>query len=177
MLRSLKSGIVLTIALAVAPVGLSTYGLAVKNAAAVATYRPGAMKPGSTRAYTAGGEMRVCNDGPVTVRLYTTNSLGSPTDSLLEPGRCNQNWGHMMYVVTENGVPAGVWPMAVSAAARVGVRATSRSRDSRRPSNTSIESGRSATLDEVPASPALLLSPMPAAMVTTAAPVLTLHGS
>ena len=109
MLRSLKSGIVLAIALAVAPVGLSTYGLVEKNASAVATYRPGAMKPHSTRVYTAGGEMRVCNDGPVTVRLFTTNSLGAPTDSLLEPGRCNQNWGHMMYVVNEHGVPAGVW--------------------------------------------------------------------
>ena len=110
MLRSLKSGIVLAVALAVAPVGLSTYGLVEKNASAVATYRPGAMRPGSTRPYTAGGEMRVCNDGPVPVRLYTTNSLTNvPTDSLLEPGRCNQNWGHMMYVVNESGVPAGVW--------------------------------------------------------------------
>ena len=109
MLRSLKSGIVLAVALAVAPVGLSTYGLVEKNASAVATYRPGAMKPGSTRPYTAGGEMRVCNDGPVPVRLYITNSLGATTDSLLEPGRCNQNWGHMMYVVNESGVPAGLW--------------------------------------------------------------------
>ena len=110
MLRSLKSGIVLAVALSVVPVGLSTYGLVVKNVSAVATYRPGAMKTGSTRAYTAGGEMRVCNDGPVPVRLYTANSLTNvPTDSLLEAGRCNQNWGHMMYVVNESGVPAGVW--------------------------------------------------------------------
>ena len=110
MLRSLKSGIVLAVALAVAPVGLSTYGLVEKNASAVATYRPGAMRPGSTRPYTAGGEMRVCNDGPVPVRLYTTNSLtDTPNMSMLEPGRCNQNWGHMMYVVNDNGVPAGVW--------------------------------------------------------------------
>ena len=56
MLRSVKSGIILAATLAVAPVGLSTYGLVEKNASAVATYRPGAMKPGSTRGYTAGGE-------------------------------------------------------------------------------------------------------------------------
>ena len=67
------------------------------------------MKPGSTRPYSSGGELRVCNEGPVPVRLFITNSLGDPTDSLLEPGRCNQNWGHMMYVVNEHGVPAGVW--------------------------------------------------------------------
>jgi hypothetical protein len=52
----------------------------------------------------------VCNDGPVPVRLFITNSLSeAPRDSLLEPGRCNQNWGHMMYVVNENDVPADVW--------------------------------------------------------------------
>ena len=82
MLRSLKSGIVLAIALAVAPVGLSTYGLVEKNASAVATYRPGAMKPHSTRVYTAGGEMRVCNDGPV--RCASSRPIRSGT----RPTRC-----------------------------------------------------------------------------------------
>jgi hypothetical protein len=109
MPRSLKSGFVLAAVLAAAPVGLSTHGLVEKNASAVAAYRPGAMKPHSTRTYSAGGELRVCNDGPVPVRLFITNSLSeAPTDSLLEPGRCNQNWGHMMYVVNDNDVPADV---------------------------------------------------------------------
>jgi hypothetical protein len=52
----------------------------------------------------------VCNEGPVAVRLFISNSLtDSSTDSLLEPGRCNQNWGHMMTVVNDSNVPAGVW--------------------------------------------------------------------
>ena len=110
MLRNLKAGIALALAIAAVPVGLSTYGLIGKDASAAATYRPGAMKPHSTRAYTSGGELRVCNEGPVPVRLFISNSLTeSSTESLLEPGRCNQNWGHMMTVVNDSNVPAGVW--------------------------------------------------------------------
>jgi hypothetical protein len=104
MLRSLKSGLVLAVALSVVTVAFTD------TASASPTYRPGAMRPHSTRSYTAGGEMRVCNDGPVPVRLYISNSLtNQPTMSMLEPGRCNQNWGHMMTVENFSDVPANVW--------------------------------------------------------------------
>jgi hypothetical protein len=110
MLRSLKSGLVLAVSLAVAPIGFATSGFVDKTAFAAPTYRPGAMKPHSTRAYTAGGELRVCNEGPVPVRLYISNSLTSQSSvSLLEPGRCNQSWGHMMTVENYSDVPANVW--------------------------------------------------------------------
>jgi hypothetical protein len=110
MLRSLKSRLVLALVIAVAPAGLSTSGLIDKTASAVATYRPGAMKPHSTRVYTSGGELRVCNEGPVPVSLYISNSLSTqPSMSLLQPGRCNQNWGHMMSVRNDSDVPAYVW--------------------------------------------------------------------
>ena len=110
MLRKSNMAIVLALAIAAAPVGLSIHGPIGKDAGANATFRPGDMKPHSTRVYTAGGEMRVCNEGPVAVRLFISNSLSdAQTDSLLEPGRCNQNWGHMMTVVNDSNVPAGVW--------------------------------------------------------------------
>src|SRR5262245_21115707 len=110
MLRNLTTGIALAVALAIVPVGVSTHGLIERNAFAIATFRPGDMKPHSTRAYTSGGELRVCNEGPVPVRLLIGNSLtDAPTDSLLEPGRCNQSWGHIMTVQNYSGVPAGVW--------------------------------------------------------------------
>jgi hypothetical protein len=110
MLRKMKARMALALAVALAPVGFSTQALIEKTAMAGAIYRPGAMAPHSTRAYTSGGELRVCNDGPVAVRLYISNSLtDSSTDSLLEPGRCNQSWGHMMTVVNDSNVPAGVW--------------------------------------------------------------------
>jgi hypothetical protein len=124
-------------ALVVAPVGLSTHGLVEKNASAVATYRLGAMKPHSTRTYTAGGELRVCNDGPVPVRLFITDSLSdAQADSLLEPGRCNQNWGHMMYVVNDSGCPGGCLgvrqsrrpPRSGSPQVSLGIRRTRRMR-------------------------------------------------
>jgi len=110
MLRTMKARMALTLAVALAPAGLSTQGLIEKNAMAGAIYRTGMMAPHSTRAYTSGGELRVCNEGPVTVRLYISNSLtNSSTDSLLEPGRCNQSWGHIMTVVNDSNVPADVW--------------------------------------------------------------------
>jgi hypothetical protein len=110
MLRKSNMAIVLALAIAGAPVGLSTHGFIGKDASAAATYRTGAMKPHSTRAYTSGGELRVCNEGPVAVRLLISNSLtDSSTDSLLQPGRCNQSWGHMMTVVNDSDVPAAVW--------------------------------------------------------------------
>jgi hypothetical protein len=106
----MKARAALALAVALAPVGFSAEGLIENNAMANATYRPGMMAPHSTRAYTSGGELRVCNEGPVAVRLYISNSLSnSSTDSLLEPGRCNQSWGHMMTVVNESNVPANVW--------------------------------------------------------------------
>src|SRR5215470_15808886 len=93
MLRSLKPALILALAIASLPVGISTSGLVDNTASAVATYRTGAMKPHSTRSYTAAGELRVCNEGPVPVRLYISNSLtDQPTDSMLEPGRCNHLW-------------------------------------------------------------------------------------
>jgi hypothetical protein len=104
MLRTMKARMALALAVALAPAGLSTHGLIEKNAMAGAIYRPGLMAPHSKRAYTSGGELRVCNDGPVTVRLYINDS-----DSLLEPGRCNQSWGHIMTVVNDSNVPANVW--------------------------------------------------------------------
>jgi hypothetical protein len=104
MLRTMKARMALVLAVALAPVGFSAHGLIEKNAMANATYRPGMMAPHSTRAYTSGGELRVCNDGPVSVRLYINDS-----DSLLEPGRCNQSWGHIMTVVNESNVPVTVW--------------------------------------------------------------------
>src|SRR5262249_43149717 len=110
MSRSLKPALVLALAIASLPIGISTSGLVDNTASAVATYRTGAMKPHSTRSYTAAGELRVCNEGPVPVRLYISNSLtDQPTDSMLEPGRCNQNWGHMMSVRNDSDVPANVW--------------------------------------------------------------------
>jgi len=110
MLRKSNLAIALALAIAAAPVGLSFHGLAGKDASAGATYRPGDMKPHSTRAYTSGGELRVCNDGPVNVTLLISNSLtGASTNSLLEPGRCNQSWGHMRTVVNDSDVPAAVW--------------------------------------------------------------------
>lgn len=110
MLRSLKPALVLALAIASVPVGISTSGLVDNKASAVATYRPGAMRPHSTRSYTAAGELRVCNEGPVPVTLYISNSLSTQsTTSLLEPGRCNQNWGHMMSVRNDSDVPANVW--------------------------------------------------------------------
>ena len=110
MLRSLKSGLVLAVALSMVPVAFTATGLVGSTASASPTYRPGAMRPYSTRSYTAGGEMRVCNDGPVPVRLYISNSLtNQPSMSMLEPGRCNQNWGHMMTVENFSDVPANVW--------------------------------------------------------------------
>jgi hypothetical protein len=110
MLRTMKARMALVLAVALAPTAFSTQGLVEKNAMANATYRPGMMAPHSTRAYTSGGELRVCNDGPVAVRLYISNSLTSrSTDSVLAPGRCNQSWGHMMTVVNDSNVPANVW--------------------------------------------------------------------
>ena len=110
MLRTMKARAALALAVALAPVGFSAEGLIENNAMANATYRPGMMAPHSTRAYTSGGELRVCNDGPVSVRLYISNSLSNgSTDSVLAPGRCNQNWGHMMTVVNESNVPVNVW--------------------------------------------------------------------
>jgi hypothetical protein len=94
----------LILAVALAPAGFSVQGLIENDAMANATYRPGLMAPHSKREYTSGGELRVCNDGPVAVRLYINDS-----DSLLVPGQCNQSWGHIMTVVNESNVPANVW--------------------------------------------------------------------
>ena len=104
MLRTMKARMALVLAIALAPAGLSVQGLIENNAMANATYRSGMMAPHSKRAYTSGGELRVCNNGPVAVRLYINDS-----DSLLEPGRCNQSWGHIMTVVNDSNVPADVW--------------------------------------------------------------------
>ena len=70
MLRTMKARMALALAIALAPAGFSVQGLIENNAMANATYRPGMMAPHSKRAYTSGGELRVCNDGPVAVRLY-----------------------------------------------------------------------------------------------------------
>ncbi len=104
MLRTMKARMALVLAVALAPAGFSVQGLIENDAMANATYRPGLMAPHSTRAYTSGGELRVCNDGPVAVRLYVNDSV-----SQLEPGRCNQSWGHIMTVVNDSNVPANVW--------------------------------------------------------------------
>ena len=104
MLRTMKARMALVLAIALAPARFSVQGLIENNAMANATYRPGMMAPHSKRAYTSGGELRVCNDGPVAVRLYVNDS-----DSLLVPGQCNQSWGHIMTVVNDSNVPANVW--------------------------------------------------------------------
>jgi len=39
--------------------------------------------------------------------------------SMLEPGRCNQNWGHMMTVENFSDVPANVWALG-SLGGRIG---------------------------------------------------------
>ena len=87
MLRTMKARMALALAVALVPAGFSIQGLIEKNAMANATYRPGVMAPHSTRAYTSGGELRVCNDGPVAVRLYISNSLTNrPTTRCWSPG-------------------------------------------------------------------------------------------
>jgi hypothetical protein len=107
---SLKIGAAFVVALTIAPVGISSLGLGDNSAAAFGTFRPGILKPHGTRTYTTSSELRVCNEGPVPVRLYISNSLNdASTVSLLEPGRCNQNMGHIMKIENFSDVPANVW--------------------------------------------------------------------
>jgi hypothetical protein len=105
MLRSTKIGAALAVALAIAPIGLSTSGPTGKNALAAPAFRPSDLKPGKSRTFTSSGEFRVCNQGTASVRMFVDNNLtGSSTDSLLQPGRCIQQIGSMMRFTNESNV-------------------------------------------------------------------------
>jgi hypothetical protein len=107
---SLKIGAAFVVALTIVPLSVSRLGLGDNPAAAFGTFRPGPMKPHSTRTYTSSSELRVCNEGPVPVRLYISDTLNdSFTESLLEPWRCNQNMGRIMKVENFSDVSADVW--------------------------------------------------------------------
>jgi hypothetical protein len=107
MQRKIWSVVALAVTLAVASAGLSTPRIAGNDAGAMSpSFRPGAVKPGGTRTFVSSGEFQVCNEGPAPVRMWVDNSLtDAPTDSLLEPGRCVHNMGHIMTFKNENSDP------------------------------------------------------------------------
>jgi len=105
MLRNLTAGAVLGLVLAAAPIGFVNLHIGYGDAKAIPGFRPGNLAPGKSRTFSSSGEFRVCNDGSAPVRMWVDNSLtNAPTDSLLAPGQCIQNMGHIMTFTNESKV-------------------------------------------------------------------------
>ena len=96
----------LAVALAIAPIGLSTLQIVPNDAVALATMKLADVMPGKTKTFASGSEYRVCNEGSAPVRMWSSNSIANTsTDSLLEPGRCARCIGTMMSFTNESNVP------------------------------------------------------------------------
>ena len=104
MLRTWTAAIVA--ALAITPVGFAEFHVALKDAAAVATFRSQMLMPGKTRTFGSAGEFRVCNEGSQPVHMMVDNDLtNTPNDSILEPHECTMNIGTMMRFKNDSQEP------------------------------------------------------------------------
>jgi hypothetical protein len=96
----------IAVALAIAPIELSSLQIVPNDALAIATMKSTNLMPGKTKDFLSGSEYRVCNEGSAPVRMWSANSItNTSTDSLLEPGRCARCIGTMMSFTNESEVP------------------------------------------------------------------------